>query len=263
MSTIQAGVSASSAFLTTLSATNPTNASTSMQGGTAVFENDNYRITAGDNNEINIFNKHTGERYQVWGDPHVNVDGQHAFDFWGTTTFQLDDGTKLTIETTPWAKDAKATLASTVTITNGDYGVRISGVDTNTAGDLKIDEAAGWGELLDTVTDDGNLIQENPTGKGFLAVDAQGRIHAVDQAQIDRTDLTKGGAQLNAMDQQLHAGFLVLSGLLAISYAGSFLSCLSMSVARTIDRQSTPLRDAHASPWRPDLSAQAHAGIRA
>lgn len=264
MTTIQAGVSASTALLTTLSATNPTNASTQMQGGRAVFENDNYRITAGDDNEVNIVNKHTGEHYQVWGDPHVNIDGKHAFDFWGTTTFSLDDGTKVTIETTPWKDDSKATIASKVTITNGDYGVRISGVDTNTQGDLKIDEAAGWGALLDTVTDDGNVIQENPTGKGFLAVDADGRIRAVDQAHIDRTDLTKGGAQLQGMDQALYPAFLAMGGLLAISYAGSFLGTL-LSFSRTIDRQTAPVRDADAQSWRPDLSldVHAHASVKA
>ena len=40
---------------------NPTNASTRMSGGQAVFENDNYRITAGDDNTVTINNKNTGE----------------------------------------------------------------------------------------------------------------------------------------------------------------------------------------------------------
>jgi len=76
---------------------NPSNASTVMVGGKVQFENDNYRITMGDNNEVIIKNKNTGEEYKAWGDPHVNIDGKHAFDFWGTTTFSLDDGTKVTI----------------------------------------------------------------------------------------------------------------------------------------------------------------------
>src|SRR5262245_24761912 len=159
---------ASGSCATRPDASNPTNASTRMEGGQAVFENDNYRITMGDNNTVTIFNKNTGETYQAWGDPHMNVDGQHAFDFWGTTTLKLDDGTKVTIETTPWANNPSMTLSSRVTITNGDYGVQVSGIDTNKTGDLRIDEAAGWGKTLDWAVADGNKIRENPNGSGFI-----------------------------------------------------------------------------------------------
>jgi hypothetical protein len=217
-------------------ASNPTNASTSMQGGKAVFENDNYRITAGDNNEVHIFNKKTGEDYKIWGDPHVNIDGKHEFDFWGTTTFALEDGTKVTIETTPWNGNQNATVASTVNITNGDYGVQITGVDTNKVGDLKINEAKGWGEVLDWTHDDGNVLQENPGGKGFLAVDAQGKIHKVDQTYINKTDLHLNAAKPQPQPQQPAfqpaAEFArnllsMFSGLLSVAFSGAFLSALA------------------------------------
>ena len=146
---------------------NPSNATTTMQGGKAVFENDSYRITCGDDNNVLIHNKCTGETYEAWGDPHMKIDGQQAFDFWGTTTLNLDDGTKVTIETTPFGSNPNMTLASKVTITNGDYGVRISGVDTNQTGDLKIDEANGYGELLDAVTRDGNRAAQAVVSQVF------------------------------------------------------------------------------------------------
>lgn len=206
------------------SSTNPTHASTSMQGGQAVFENDNYRITAGDNNTITVNNKHTGECYQVWGDPHVNVDGKHAFDFWGTTSFKLEDGTKITIDTVPTSNNM--TLASKMTITNGDYGVQVSGIDTNKAGDLKIDEAKGWGGVLDAVVDDGNVLQENPAGKGFLGIDEGGQIRAVDQNYINHTDLQKGGkSQDNPLFERLYNAFQNMGGLHSAHFDGSFLSC--------------------------------------
>ena len=228
-----------------LDTSNPTNASTSMVGGKAVFENDNYRITAGDNNEVLIHNKKTGEDYKIWGDPHVNVDGKHAFDFWGTTTFALEDGTKVTIETTPWNGNKDMTLASKVNITNGDYGVQISGVDTNKVGDLKINEAKGWGETLDWTHDDGNVLQENPAGKGFLGVDSQGKIHKVDQSYINKTDL-----KLNpvADDTAQRAGefarniFSMFTGLLSASFTGAFLSALA-SVSTDTPQPAT--RDAN------------------
>ncbi|MDR7298954.1 hypothetical protein J2X16_004322 [Pelomonas aquatica] len=242
--------SASTASLTATSApldtSNPSNASTSMVGGKAVFENDNYRITAGDNNEVLIHNKKTGEDYKIWGDPHVNVDGKHAFDFWGTTTFALEDGTKVTIETTPWNGNKDMTLASKVNITNGDYGVQISGVDTNKVGDLKINEAKGWGETLDWTHDDGNVLQENPAGKGFLGVDSQGKIHKVDQSYINKTDL-----KLNpvADDTAQRAGefarniFSMFTGLLSASFTGAFLSALASSSSSDTPQPAT--RDAN------------------
>lgn len=203
---------------------NPTNADTTMQGGQAVFENDNYRITMGDNNTVTINNKNTGETYQAWGDPHMNIDGQHAFDFWGTTTLKLDDGTKVTIETTPWANDPSMTLSSKVTITNGDYGVQVSGIDTNQVGDLKIEEAEGWGQTLDWAVGDGNRIHENPNGKGFLAVDGNGDIRAVDQQYINQTDLMNNPAAKLA--DQYKEAFRILGSLVSISFAGQFLDAI-------------------------------------
>jgi len=202
---------------------NPTSASTKMQGGKAVFENDNYRITCDDDNEVMITNKNTGETYRAWGDPHMEIDGKQAFDFWGTTTLCLDDGTKVTIETTPWKKDPSMTLSSRVTITNGGYGVQVSGVDSNRTGDLRIDEARGWGGLLDATVGDGNRLYENSWGKGFVAVDAYGRIRVVDQAHINATDLKKGGA----LAERFRNAFGALAGLISICFVGAFVDALS------------------------------------
>jgi hypothetical protein len=200
---------------------NPTNASTTMQGGKAVFENDNYRITADDDNTVTINNKHTGETYQAWGDPHMKIDGKDTFDFWGTTTLRLEDGTKVTIETTPWANDPSMTLSSKVTITNGNYGARITGIDSNKTGDLKIDETKGWGEVLDAAVSDGNVLQENPAGKGFLAIDKSGQIRAVDQTYINETDLKKGGAC--KQPDEMRELFRLFSTLLSVSFRGQFM----------------------------------------
>ncbi len=246
MTNIQATSAASLYASPIATSSNPTHASTSMQGGQAVFENDNYRITAGDNNTVNIYNTRTSENYKIWGDPHVNVDGQHAFDFWGTTTFKLEDGTKLTIETTPAGNGA--TLASKLAITNGDYGVQISGVDTNKVGDLKIDEAKDWGSTLDWTHDDGNVLQENPAGTGFLGVDAQGNIKSVDQNYINATDLQKN--PLAPATQQRAGDFLrnlfnAFSGVLSASLSGAFLGSLSQAAEGGSSQPQPASRDAH------------------
>lgn len=205
---------------------NPTNARTSMQNGKVMFENDNYKISANDDNNVIIHNKKTGEEYNIWGDPHVNIDGKHSFDFWGTTTFNLDDGTKVTIDTTPWNGNQNATVASKVTISNGDYGVQISGVDSNIKGDLKFNETKANGWLMDAMVDDGNVIYENPVGKGFVAVDDSGHIRTVDQKYINETDLLKGGA----LKDQFADAFKQLASLISISFFGGFLSGLAQGL---------------------------------
>jgi hypothetical protein len=192
--------------------------------GSVRFENANYRITVGDNNEVLIHNKNTGETYRVWGDPHVEIDGQHAFDFWGQTTFVLDDGTKVTIGTTPWeGGDNGATVASEVTISDGDYTVEINGVDTNTKGDLGFREYHGVAaKLAELAERDGNTVYENENGKGFFVVDDNGNIRNVDQAFIDATDEVKQGGQdfLQAYAEMLQ----MFSGLLSIVFSGSLNS---------------------------------------
>lgn len=212
--------------------------------GKVQFENDNYRITADDNNEVMIHNKATGENYRIWGDPHVEVDGKHAFDFWGQTTFVLDDGTRVTIATTPWNEGHNgATVASQVTILDGggQYGAHIEGVDSNTRGDLgfvDIDVTGGTGRLTSNVRE-GNVLQENENGRGFVAVNGEGKLRGVDQAFINATDEVK--LQGSSMVAQLSSMFREFSGLLSISFSGQFLSVSLDSGSEESERIALPL----------------------
>jgi Domain of Unknown Function (DUF1521) len=204
--------------------------------GNVNFENENYKVGVNDTGEINVTNKQTGETYRVWGDPHMDIDGKHAFDFWGTTTLNLDDGTKITIDTTPWkGGNNGATIASKVTITDGqsDYGVQITGVDDNKTGDLKFNETSkGW--LLDAMVDDGNVFHENPAGKGFVAVDDCGNIQSVDQNWVNKTDETKTGksgnedvdGKLKDLVDQFSKLVSMFSGIIAIQVMGMFMSSM-------------------------------------
>lgn len=218
--------------------------------GTVNFENENYKVKVNDTGEINVTNKQTGETYRVWGDPHMDIDGKHAFDFWGTTTLNLDDGTKITIDTTPWkGGNNGATIASKVTITDGqsDYGVQITGVDDNKTGDLKFNETSkGW--LMDAMVDDGNVFHENPAGKGFVAVDNRGNIHSVDQNWVNKTDETKTGsgnqdvdAKVKDLVDQFAKLVSVFSGIVAIQFLGAFLSSMESS-SQTSESNGRPAR---------------------
>ena len=188
--------------------------------GNVLFENENYTIKVTDRGEIITNNKNTGETYRVWGDPHVQIDGKHAFDFWGTTTFVLDDGTKITMQTTPWAGNEDMTVASKVTITDGDFGVHITGVDPNEVGDLSMVEVNG--DLADLVIRDGNTIYENPFGSGFLGAQ-RGEIVQVDQDYINGTDEQVLGEFTEPFADMLNNN----AGLMAISFVGAFLSGFS------------------------------------
>jgi Domain of Unknown Function (DUF1521) len=187
--------------------TNSTNATTRMQDGQAVFENDNYIITAGDNNTVTIYNKKSKEVYEALGNADMKVDGKEGFKFTGTTSLVLDDGTKVTLGKAEDGKDG--TLASKLTITNGAYGAQIKGIDTNKTGDLAVQEFQGQGEALDQRVADGVVIKENQNininnGRGFSVADVNGNENAVDQKYMDavdkRTNKGEQGVNLDKFD---------------------------------------------------------------
>ena len=180
------GGSFSDAASSAISSLNQTDAHTAMVDGKVAFENANYDITISDRGEIKVHNKNTDENYRIWGDPHVDVDGKRAFDFKGDTTFVLDDGTKISIETTPWRGNNGQTISSKVSIIDGNssYGLHVTGVDDNHTGDLQFTEVPNFGHFLDSMVDDGNYVHENPEGKGFIAVGKDGWTE-VDQSVMD------------------------------------------------------------------------------
>ncbi|AHE54833.1 DUF1521 domain-containing protein [Sphingomonas sanxanigenens] len=116
--------------------------------------------------EIMIHNEKTNEWTRIWGDPHVDVNGERAFDFWGTTTFTLENGTKVTIDTEQWGGNPDAYVASKVTVTNGDRAIVVDGISQNEIGDLEISMSDN-GALIDAATRDGFVLHENATGLGW------------------------------------------------------------------------------------------------
>jgi hypothetical protein len=125
---------------------------------------DGYRLEIDErNSEMTIFNEKTGQRTRVWGDPHVDVNGKRQFDFYGTTTFELENGTKLTINTEPWGKNPNAYVASQVVITRGDNAVVIDGISQNQLGDLSVSVSTD-GHALDAATRDGFTVHEDAAG---------------------------------------------------------------------------------------------------
>lgn len=144
-------------------------ASTTGAHTAAVDLGDGYSLKIDErNSEMTIFNAATGENTKIWGDPHVDVDGKRAFDFWGTTTFQLENGTKITINTEQFAGNPNMYVASQVVITKGNNSAVIDGISQNQLGDLSVSVGTD-GYALDAAHRDGWTVSENATGSGWRA----------------------------------------------------------------------------------------------
>lgn len=125
---------------------------------------DGYRLEIDErSSEMTIFNDKTGQRTRVWGDPHVDVNGKHQFDFYGTTTFELDNGTKLTINTEAAKGNPNVYYAAQVVVTRGDNAVVIDGLSQNQLGDLSVSVSTN-GAILDAAHRDGFTVHESAAG---------------------------------------------------------------------------------------------------
>jgi len=159
-------------------------ASTGANGHASIDLGDGYTLQLNENNsEITIANANSGETTRIWGDPHVEVNGRHVFDFAGTTTFTLDNGTKITINTEQYAANPDAYVASMVTITKGDQAIVVQGISQNKLGDLSISMNSN-GKLIDAMTRDGFVLEENATGTGW---NSSLTGHAASQADLNAT----------------------------------------------------------------------------
>lgn len=140
----------------------------SVEGSTGEIDlGDGYTLQLDErNSEITIHNAETGETTRVWGDPHVDIDGKHAFDFWGKTTFQLENGTKITIDTEQAKSNPDEYFASKLTITKGSQAIEVNGISQNEIGDLSVTQSSN-GYQLDARTGDGFVLNENDAGSGW------------------------------------------------------------------------------------------------
>ena len=69
-----------------------------------------------------------GNKTEISGDPHVSVNGKHAFDFKKNSSFVLGDGTKISVDTTPYGNGA--TVTKGIHIQSGNQRVSFDGLNT-------------------------------------------------------------------------------------------------------------------------------------
>ena len=149
-------------------AAEPFTASMPQDGKCSVDLGDGYTMTINERSSEIVIKDAQGNTTQIWGDPHVNVNGQHVGDFYGTTTFELNNGTKITINTELWKGNANAYVASQVVVTRGSQALTIDGVSQNQLGDVKV-TMGGNGYALDARTADGLMLNERADGKGWTS----------------------------------------------------------------------------------------------
>jgi len=149
-------------------AADPFTASMPQDGKCSVDLGDGYTMQINEQNSEIVITDAAGNQTQIWGDPHVNVNGQHVGDFYGTTTFELNNGTKITINTEPFGNNPNAYVASQVVVTKGAQALTIDGVSQNQLGDVKV-TMGGNGYALDAAHDDGLVVNERADGAGWTS----------------------------------------------------------------------------------------------
>lgn len=193
----------------------PFTASMPGEGKAEIDIGDGYTLSINEASSEIIVRDADGNATRVWGDPHVSYNGEHIGDFWGTTTFQLENGTKITIntETSKWNN---MTYAEQVVVTKGDQAIVIDGVSEQTKGDFSV-TLGGNGYALDAAHDDGFVIHENDAASSGWTSSITGG--AVGQADFD---LTKPGMEpvreaLEAFNSSM--GLMLTGWLLGIGVA--------------------------------------------
>ncbi|NJM51529.1 MAG: DUF1521 domain-containing protein [Sphingomonadales bacterium] len=172
---------------------------------------DGYRLQIDErSSEMTILNDATGEKTRIWGDPHVDVDGKRAFDFWGTTSFTLENGTKITINTEQWNGNPNAYVAGQVVITKGSNAIIVDGISQNQLGDLSL-TMSNDGYAVDAAHRDGFTLHENASGSGWRT--EGGAIATQDDLDATRVGREYGpGSALPSIAEfgQIMGGFLML-----------------------------------------------------
>lgn len=139
----------------------PSFSATMPQDGKATVDlGDGYTLEINEANSEFVVRDAQGNVTQIWGDPHFNYNGQHVGDFWDTMTLELENGTKITVNTEPFGSNPNATVTSQLVITRGDQAMIIDGVSQNQLGDLSI-SMSNDGYAVDAAQRDGLTIRED------------------------------------------------------------------------------------------------------
>ncbi len=120
--------------------------------------------------EVFIENSTTQMETRIWGAGQVAVNGTDAGQFWGTTSFELANGAKITIETAENLA-LNSYFLDKLTVTKEDRAVIITGVSSETLGDLTLQQSNDGYRVDDAVRDGYVLVEDVSTAPPPVAID--------------------------------------------------------------------------------------------
>jgi hypothetical protein len=132
---------------------------------------------------LTIENRATNERTRIFGGENNPATGE-ILEFWGTSTFILENSTIITVATKASADNPNRFTFDRVTITQNERGIVIAGLDAEKLGDLELFESVTAGDMIEDDAADGFVLSENPFGEGWLSEDGE---FLVDQAFLNIT----------------------------------------------------------------------------
>lgn len=116
-----------------------------------------YTLTFEDQDQAWHIKDADGNDVRIWGDPHVAEGDGGKWDFKAQMTFELEDGTKITVKTKPIG-DGSVTVSDELIITKGDQAIHVTGIaDDN----VQISEVTQDGRRMDRITADGYTAHES------------------------------------------------------------------------------------------------------
>ncbi len=115
-----------------------------VETGRAVIDLDaEYRLSINDlQAEVILENRLTNVVTRIWGDANIEVAGQSIGQFWGTSSFQLANGTLITASTVISPTNSSAYMLDKLVITRDAHGLIVTGISNEATGDLQIAQAA-------------------------------------------------------------------------------------------------------------------------
>ena len=147
-----------------------------------------YRLTIDENNRaLTVDNYKTGLQTVIWGAPppalNTNVVQPESLEFWGTTTFVLENHTRITVQTKADDQNASLYILDKVIVTKGDRALVITDAGNDVQGDMSVcSNDDGWS--LDLETADNMVLKEISAGAGWSR---PGKNGLVTQADLDKT----------------------------------------------------------------------------
>jgi hypothetical protein len=146
----------------------PWSATNSGDGQGTINLGDGYTLQLNKaNSGWTLTNNQTGAVTNASGDPHVSEDGQN-WTFKNNTTFQLSDGTRVTVRTVPYGNGQ--TLSDEIDITRGHQSIKVTGLAQNDSNPLQITEGFNGRQLAASNFGDSVLYE---SGDQWRAWDGQ------------------------------------------------------------------------------------------